>query len=234
MESRPMSASPGSDEESLCVKTEVVQFNNVMDLKTDREVSRYFGKDAEKGRHQAAGGEEEEEDEENHQVDSRLSLLNSNNVFYRRESVELKKSDLDYKVDKICGMIKSERVDCDSSPPPQRERYASCDEPDAESRVAESEDEKVYRVNEKVNYDSDDNKMETVENMPLDLSVRSEIRDSYLMDRRTPPHSPGCRDSYTDSEDSDGPGGKNHGGKAYKKSLMKRYCKLLFVFGVAC
>ena len=78
----------------------------------------------------------------------------------------------------------------------------------------------------RTNYDSDDNKMETLDVMPLDLSVRSELRDNYLERRGTPPPSPICRDSCTDSEDSDGgPGGKGNGGKAYKKSLMKRYRK---------
>ena len=44
-----------------------------------------------------------------------------------------------------------------------------------------------------------------------------------------PSLSPGLRDSFTDSEDSDGnPGHPRKNCKtAYKKSLMKRYCKYL-------
>jgi hypothetical protein len=47
---------------------------------------------------------------------------------------------------------------------------------------------------------------------PLDLSLGSKVKR---------------RDSCTDSDDSGGPGeDRGPGGAAYKKSLMKRYCKL--------
>ncbi|KAL0276028.1 UNVERIFIED_CONTAM: hypothetical protein PYX00_003706 [Menopon gallinae] len=101
------------------------------------------------------------------------------------------------------------------SHPKKSEMY--CDKYPEETRTKEDDYGKMS------NYDSDDNKMsDSVDNMPLDLSVKSEIRESFLIGRRVTP-SPGCRDSCTDSDDSDGPGGKTHGGKAYKKSLMKRY-----------
>lgn len=56
-----------------------------------------------------------------------------------------------------------------------------------------------------------DDDMEMTGEAPLDLSVKSECRVRMY------------RDSFTDSDDSDGD--KVNGGKAYKKNLMKRYCK---------
>lgn len=246
MESRPSSVTPPPEKEDFHVKTEVVEFNNVVDLKSDKEVSRYFGK---MDNRYLTG-----DSEDSQVVDTKLSLLNANNVYYRRESMESdrfehKKSD----IEKICGLIKSEHVDrrldrehfgCDEDCGKDKDElydHESCRIVGPEARRRSFDEEKVkdisvYRLDDKirfeatspkVNHGSDDNKMETMENMPLDLSVRSEIRDSYVIERRRSP-SPGCRDSYTDSDDSDGPGGKKHGGKAYKKSLMKRYRKCLF------
>jgi len=62
--------------------------------------------------------------------------------------------------------------------------------------------------------------------VPLDLSLSSAARVKCASPALSP-----CRDYCTDSDDSDGqsgrmsPGGKNC--KAYKKSLMRRYCEYI-------
>jgi len=77
---------------------------------------------------------------------------------------------------------------------------------------------------------------DTMDCLPLDLSVapaRSGGSEGAASGRCTPPSpppslSPGCRDSFTDSEDSDGQpsaGRKSCKTAAYKKSLMQRYCE---------
>lgn len=189
MENRPASVSPKPDEENR-MKTEVVStYEDVMDLKKDRSPPRYM-----------------DTEERQCHMDPRLSLLNSNNVYYRRESEDDKSELIEY--DKI-------KVECDKD----------CE---SEEEVADKVKDRSSTPTQRTNYDSDDIKMETLD-IPLDLSVKSEIRDDYLERRGTPPPSPICRDSCTDSDDSDG--GKANGGKAYKKSLMKRYRKLFtYVF----
>lgn len=62
---------------------------------------------------------------------------------------------------------------------------------------------------------------------PLDLSVGVK-RERERTPSPPPSLSPGPRDSFTDSEDSDG--NPSHGPRkncktAYKKSLMRRYCE---------
>lgn len=58
-------------------------------------------------------------------------------------------------------------------------------------------------------------KSEIDDDLPLDLSIHSDNRRNR-------------NDSGTDSDDSGGPGEDQGQGRAYKKSLMKRYCKYDF------
>lgn len=238
MDARSNPVSPVPEEENLFGKTEpeVANFDAGMILKTDRKSSPRF---VDKDKMEVSENRFDDQGiaEGQGQSDSRLS----NGIYYRENCTEeIKKfkigktdSELEDSTTSECGgkvatnqkqlseeNLKSER---------EAERYDRIDEDVDFVEGDESSEIKNRLLNspgENYGDDGDDNKMETVDNMPLDLSVKSEIRDTYLMDRRmTSPASPGCRDSCTDSEDSDGPGGKTHGGKAYKKSLMKRYCK---------
>jgi len=67
--------------------------------------------------------------------------------------------------------------------------------------------------------------------VPLDLSLSSAARGKCASPALSP-----CRDYCTDSDDSDGqsgrmsPGGKNC--KAYKKSLMRRYCEYIRMYNI--
>lgn len=180
--------SPSPEEETLFGRTkpEIVKFDDVMDLKTDRKVSRYFGKEEAEGRSRLVEG-----------------------LHRRSGSLGLESED---EMSEGCGKTEKSIGS---------EMEVEDDDDGDKTRGAGNRSSSP----EKSQDDSADNKMETMENMPLDLSVKSDVRDTYLMERRmASPSSPGCRDSCTDSEDSDGPGGKTHG-KAYKKSLMKRYRK---------
>lgn len=77
-------------------------------------------------------------------------------------------------------------------------------EPPAEERI----ERRYVLVKADPEYGNEDD-----DDMPLDLSLK-------YSDRRRDRQDPG-----TDSDDSGGPGEDRREGRAYKKSLMKRYCK---------
>ncbi|KAK6636942.1 hypothetical protein RUM43_010606 [Polyplax serrata] len=258
MDVRSSSVSPVPEEMNSMGKSKPELISDdkaAMTLKTERKVSRFADKEK-KGDVLENRFDDQEITECQGRSDSRLS----NGIYHGRgaeadegeeEDSAEEKSKLDLSSKRDANCVRTNRVNVRLN----QRQYASDGEQELERNgerfagiggdgVESAEDgddtrEMEIRLsstgakyNDDVDEDDDENnKMETVDNMPLDLSVKSEIRDTYLMERRmASPASPGCRDSCTDSEDSDGPGGKTHGGKAYKKSLMKRYCKLqLFI-----
>lgn len=90
-----------------------------------------------------------------------------------------------------------------------------------QNRFAQSADNDSDYDSKNNNEQVDVETEEPEEERPLDLSMHSKKRR-------------GRTESATDSDDSTGMGEEGRGieGRAYKKSLMKRYCKFLFLFNM--